>query len=66
MLVRVVYDLSDRRGLFFAILYTHHVGFPLRPFTDLLCIHGYHPTLYTAEPPLSGHLLSGHPPLSGQ
>ena len=23
---------------------THHVGFPLRPFTDLLCIHGYHPT----------------------
>ena len=30
---------------------THHVGFPLRPFTDLLCIHGYHPTLYTVEPP---------------
>ena len=45
---------------------THHVGFPLRPFTDLLCIHGYHPTLYTVEPPLSGHLLSSHPPLSGQ
>ena len=45
---------------------THLVGFSLRPFTDLLCIHGYHPTLYTAEPPLSGHLLRGHPPLSGQ
>ena len=30
------------------------------------CIHGYHPTLYTLEPPLSGHLLSSHPPLSGQ
>ena len=45
---------------------THHVGFPLRPFTDLLCIHGYHPTLYTVKPPLSGHLLSSHPPLSGQ
>ena len=28
-----------------------HVGFPLRPFTDLLCIHGYHPALYTIEPP---------------
>ena len=26
---------------------THHIGFPLRPFTDLLCIHGYHPTPYT-------------------
>ena len=25
---------------------THHVGFPLGPVTDLLCIHGYHPTLY--------------------
>ena len=36
---------------------THHVGFHLNPFTDLLCIHGYHPTLYTVEPPLSGHLL---------
>ena len=24
-----------------------HVGFPLRPFTDLLYIHYYHPTLYT-------------------
>ena len=35
-----------------------HVGFPLLPFTDLLCIHGYHPTLYTVKPPLSGHLLS--------
>ena len=45
---------------------THHVGFPLSPFTDLLCIHGYHPTLYTVVPLLSGHLLSGHPPLSGQ
>ena len=45
---------------------THHVGFPLRPFTDLLRIHGYHPTLYTVKPPLSGHLLSSHPPLSGQ
>ena len=43
---------------------THHVGFPLRPFNNLLCIHGYHPTLYTAEPPLSGHLLSSHPPLA--
>ena len=49
MLVRVVYELSDRRGFFH-----DHVGFPLRPFTDLLCIHGYHPTLYTVEPPLSG------------
>ena len=45
---------------------THHVGFPLSPFTNSLCIHGYHPTLYTVEPPLSGHLLSSHPPLSGQ
>ena len=45
---------------------TNHVGFPLRPLIDLLCIHGYHPTLYTVEPPLSGHLLSSHPPLSGQ
>ena len=47
---------------------THHVGFPLNPFTDLLYIHGYHLTLYTCtvESPLSGHLLSGHPPLSGQ
>ena len=45
---------------------TRHVRFPL-PFTDFLCmIHGYHPTLYTVEPPLSGHLLSSHPPLSGQ
>ena len=26
-----------------------HLGFPLRPFTDLLCIHHYHPTLYTVE-----------------
>ena len=38
---------------------THRVGFPFRPFTDLLCIHGYHPTLFTVKPPLSGHLLSG-------
>ena len=45
---------------------TRHAGFPLSHFTDLLRIHGYHPTLYTVEPPLSGHLLSGHPPLSGQ
>ena len=30
---------------------THHVGFPLSPFTDLLCIHGYS-TLYTVEPEL--------------
>ena len=42
MLVRVVYELSDRRGFFH-----NHVGFPFRPFTDLLCIHGYHPALYT-------------------
>ena len=42
--------------------FTHHVGFPLRPFTDLLRIHDYHPTLYTVKPPLSGHLLSSHPP----
>ena len=49
MLVRVVYELSDRRGFFH-----EYVGFPFRPFTDLLCIHGYHPALYTIEPPLSG------------
>ena len=61
MLVGVVYDLSDRRGFFH-----DHVGFPLSPFTDLLCIHGSHPTLYTVKPPLSGQLLSSHPPLSGQ
>ena len=24
-----------------------HVGFPLRSFTDSLCMHYYHPTLYT-------------------
>ena len=42
MLVRVVYELSDRRGFFH-----DHVGFPFRPFTDLLFIHGYHPALYT-------------------
>ena len=35
----------------------HHVGFriPLSHFTDfsdLLCIHGYHYTLYTVEPEL--------------
>ena len=36
---------------------THHVGFPLSPFTDLLCIHGYHPTLYTVKLSLSGHIL---------
>ena len=45
---------------------THHVRFPLSPFTDLLRIHGYHSTLYTVEPPLSGQLLSSHPPLNGQ
>ena len=45
---------------------THYVGFPLCPFTNLLRIHGYHPTLYIIKPPLSGHLLSSHPPLSGQ
>ena len=45
---------------------THHVGFPLSPFTNLLRVHGYHPTLYIIKPPLSGHLLSSHPPLSGQ
>ena len=28
----------------------------------IMLIHGYHPV----QPPLSGHLLSGHPPLSGQ
>ena len=42
MLVRVVYELSDRRGFFH-----DHVGFPFRPFTDLLCVHGYHSALYT-------------------
>ena len=31
---------------------SHHVAFPLSPFTDLLCIHGYHSTLYTVEPEL--------------
>ena len=33
-----------------------HLGFPLRPFTDLLhvCMHYYHPTLYTVKPLLSG------------
>ena len=31
---------------------THHVGFPLSPFTDLLCIHGYHSNPYTVEPEL--------------
>ena len=31
---------------------SHHVGFPLSPFTDLLCTHGYHSTLYTVEPEL--------------
>ena len=31
---------------------SHHVGFPLSPFTDLLCIHGYHSTLYKVEPEL--------------
>ena len=36
---------------------SHHVGLPLSSFTDLLCIHGYHPTLYTVEPPLRLHSL---------
>ena len=40
---------------------SHHVGFPLRPFTDLLCIHGYHPTLYTIEPSLRGSLHKSGP-----
>ena len=31
---------------------SHHVGFPLSPFTDLLCIHSYYCTLYTVEPEL--------------
>ena len=31
---------------------THHVGFPLSPFTDLLCIHGYHSNPYTVVPEL--------------
>ena len=64
MLVRVVYIFQIAEDFFRNI--THHVGFPLRPLIDLLCIHGYHPTLYTVKPPLSGHLLSSHPPLSGQ
>ena len=49
MLVRVVYDhdLSDRRGLF--PRYYPSCRISSRLFTDLLRIHGYHPTLYTAE-----------------
>ena len=31
---------------------SHHVRFPLSPFTDVLCMHGYHSTLYTVEPEL--------------
>ena len=37
---------SSLQGTFSAIG-THHEGFHLSPFTDLLCIHGYHPTLYS-------------------
>ena len=44
------------QGSFFSYS-THHVGFPLLPFTDLLCIGGYHPTLYTVKPPLRLHSL---------
>ena len=45
----VLYMIFQFAGDFFP---SHHVGFPLSPFTDLLCIHGYHPTLYTVEPEL--------------
>ena len=47
---------SSSQGTFSAIG-THHVGFHLSPFTDLLCIHGYHATLYSCtfmkRPPIS-------------
>ena len=45
----VLYMIFQFAGDFFP---SHHVGFPLSPFTDLLCIHGYHPTLYTVKPEL--------------
>ena len=45
----VLYMIFQFAGDFFP---SHHVGFPLSPFTDLLCIHGYHSTLYTVEPEL--------------
>ena len=45
----VFYMIFQFAGDFFP---SHHVGFPLSPFTDLLCIHGYHSTLYTVEPEL--------------
>ena len=37
---------------------THRVGFSLRPFTNLLRIHGYHPTLYTVA--CSAGIFFGH------
>ena len=49
--LRVVCDLSDHMQGTYSSDITLQVGFPLRPFTDLSCIHGYHPTLYTVEPP---------------
>ena len=45
----VLYMTFQFAGDFF---HAHHVGFPLSPFTDLLCRHGYHSTLYTVEPEL--------------
>ena len=45
----VLYMIFQFAGDFFP---SHHVGFPLSPFTDLLCIHGYHSTLYTVQPEL--------------
>ena len=45
----VLYMIFQFAGDFFP---SHHVGFHLSPFTDLLCIHGYHSTLYTVEPEL--------------
>ena len=49
--IAVLYMIFQFAGDFFSDS-THHVGFPLSPFTDLLCINGYHPTLYTVEPEL--------------
>ena len=40
----VLYMILQFVGDFFP---SHHVGFPLSPFTDLLCIRGYHSTLNT-------------------
>ena len=62
--IKTTWEFITKVGI--ALVFHDHVGFPLRHFTDLLCIHGYHPTLYIIKPPLSGHLLSSHPPLSGQ